>query len=146
MASKNYLAANDAIIEDKTKAFITYTRPTAKRIILFLINNLIFGIPTSFAYYLLSNPIPLNARWLWTYLNTKGSPLFQFILHNWPPSPLRWIVYMLWYRNSYKYKNHAVGINEHYSISNDFYKIFLDKKYMFYITTFICLSSELARF
>ncbi|MBN1365857.1 MAG: class I SAM-dependent methyltransferase [Syntrophaceae bacterium] len=65
-------------------------------------------------------------------MDKKRSPFLRFLLHNWPLKPLRWLAFLLWYRNSYKYKNHAVGINKHYGISNDFYNLFLDKKYMFY--------------
>ena len=29
-------------------------------------------------------------------------------------------------------QDHLLGISEHYDVSNDFYELFLDKKYMFY--------------
>ena len=29
-------------------------------------------------------------------------------------------------------QDHILGISEHYDVSNEFYELFLDKKYMFY--------------
>jgi cyclopropane-fatty-acyl-phospholipid synthase len=119
-------------IKYKLKEYIIYTRPSVKRIIILIIDSCIFGCSVSFANYFASSPIPLNADWLWKCMNKNLSPSLRFLLHNWPLKPFRWLALTLWYRNSSKYRNHAAGINEHYSISNDFYKLFLDKKYMFY--------------
>jgi len=38
----------------------------------------------------------------------------------------------LYYRRSFKFKDHASGISDHYDVSNQFYELFLDKRYMFY--------------
>ena len=118
--------------KQKIKDYIIYTQPSVKRIIIFIIDSCIFGFSVSFANYFASSPIPLDADWLWKCMNEKPSPALRFLLHNWPLKPFRWLGFLLWYRNSYRYRNHAVGINKHYNISNDFYKLFLDKKYIFY--------------
>jgi cyclopropane-fatty-acyl-phospholipid synthase len=53
-------------------------------------------------------------------------------MNNYPPPILIQLALHLYYRRSFKFKHHANGISSHYDLSNRFYELFLDKKYMFY--------------
>lgn len=72
---------------------------------------------------------PVNAEAVWKSSHTKG--FVRFIEEHWPPKALIKIGVAI-RRQSDVFKFPNLGIEHHYDLSNDFYKLFLDKKYMFY--------------
>ena len=70
---------------------------------------------------------PLDADLVWRDVNRPYPFLIDWFRKNYPPALMRRILLRRKMRQS-----HLKGISEHYDVSNDFYKIMLDKKYMFY--------------
>jgi cyclopropane-fatty-acyl-phospholipid synthase len=73
------------------------------------------------------NPQPLDAEENWDYWTKPRNRILTTAIKNYPPAFLR---RSLAKRNLKR--AHEVGIAAHYDVSNEFYRLFLDKKYMFY--------------
>ncbi len=93
----------------------------------FLPEFLVFGPSYSVVKYLIRSPKPLDPDWTWHYITRRLYPIQDWIRWNLPPWPVRKL--LLKY---YLLPAHELGIAKHYDVSNDFYKLFLDKKYMLY--------------
>ncbi len=63
----------------------------------------------------------------WDYWTKPRNLLLTKALDNYPPTFLRKSLV-----NSKLKQKHEIGIAAHYDVSNEFYKLFLDSKYMFY--------------
>lgn len=73
------------------------------------------------------NPQPLDAEENWYYWKKPRNPLLTAAIKNYPPAFLRKS-----FVNRKLKRAHEFGIAAHYDVSNEFYRLFLDKKYMFY--------------
>ncbi|MCM2374995.1 class I SAM-dependent methyltransferase [Aporhodopirellula aestuarii] len=70
---------------------------------------------------------PLDPEAVWDATNRVYHPTIEWFRKNYPPAFMRKL--LMWRKMR---QAHAKGITQHYDVSNDFYKIMLDKKYMFY--------------
>ena len=73
------------------------------------------------------NPQPLEAEENWNYWTKPRNRIFTAAIKNYPPAFVRKSLV-----NRKLKRAHEVGIAAHYDVSNEFYRLFLDKKYMFY--------------
>jgi len=71
--------------------------------------------------------VPVDPALVWDEFNRQRHPAFEWFRKSYPPRPIIKLLIRQKMRQS-----HAEGITEHYDVSNDFYKIMLDKKFMFY--------------
>ncbi len=97
------------------------------RYLLFPLEALIYGLPYGWIQYLIRSPKPLDAEFAWRELTTKAPPAIDWVCRNWPLRPLRPLLL-----HAKMKQDHVLGIAAHYDVSNEFYELFLDKKYMFY--------------
>src|SRR5690349_21575078 len=94
---------------------------------LFPVEAAVYGVSYAFLQNLIRSPRPLDPEKTWHAI-TREMPLgTDWIRTGWPIKPLRPLVI----RAKMK-QDHVLGISAHYDVSNDFYKLWLDKKYMFY--------------
>lgn len=100
------------------------------RLGLFFPELLIFGLDFALFKFLIRSKNPLDPQKMWDFI-TKPGGFRKWIGANYPPKLFMKLIRFC-YRNTFMYKNHSYGIAKHYDISNEFYKLFLDKKYMFY--------------
>lgn len=95
---------------------------------LWLIDVLVGGPAYARHLYLTRSKTPLDARAVWQSLTQPESPLFRWFAEHYPPAPIRKFLTSL-YANT---RDRIAGVSEHYDISNEFYQLFLDRRYMFY--------------
>lgn len=76
---------------------------------------------------LIRHPEPLEPDRLWELVHARESSLVSWVAEHYPP---RFVRRMLLSRKLEI--DHQVGIAQHYDVSNDFYGLFLDKRYRFY--------------
>jgi cyclopropane-fatty-acyl-phospholipid synthase len=74
-----------------------------------------------------SYPKALDPKETWHWVNQWIPPGVNWLRLNYPPNCMRKLVVAAKLR-----QDHLLGISEHYDVSNDFYRLFLDKKFMFY--------------
>ncbi|MDJ0620426.1 MAG: class I SAM-dependent methyltransferase [Calothrix sp. MO_192.B10] len=85
--------------------------------------------------YLTRNNTPLDASVVWEGLTQPENPLFHWLSDHYPPPVIRKLLLNI-YANS---RDRIAGVSEHYDISNEFYQLFLDRRYMFYTCAdFVC--------
>ncbi len=93
--------------------------------------NVCEAIPYGVSYAWLNDkirsPEPLNEEAIWQEITGPLPPPVQFVRDHWPLRPLRWALLATKIK-----QDHLLGISAHYDVSNEFYELFLDKKYMFY--------------
>ncbi|MGK7907542.1 MAG: class I SAM-dependent methyltransferase [Synechococcus sp.] len=70
----------------------------------------------------------LDSQVVWKRFTKPGHPLYEWFLENYPPGFIR----KLWSDIYPVLRDRASGVAKHYDISNEFYRLFLDRKYMFY--------------
>jgi cyclopropane-fatty-acyl-phospholipid synthase len=75
---------------------------------------------------------PLDASTTWARFTKPQSGWLEWWMNNYPPPFIRQFFLDAYYRRSMKFLNHSSGIIDHYDLSNSFYELFLDKRYMFY--------------
>lgn len=92
-----------------------------------VLNTLIHGPLYSVAQYRMSSETPLDPVENWTFWTEPKNSMTEFMARNYPPDFARRRIL-----RAMLAQDHAVGIESHYDISNDFYKLFLDKEFMFY--------------
>lgn len=88
---------------------------------------LVYGPSHGYLQYLVRSPEPLDPQRTWDAINRELSRPVQWLRMNYPPSPVRRA--LLWTKQK---QDHLLGISAHYDVSNEFYELFLDRKYMFY--------------
>ncbi|MBP86445.1 MAG: SAM-dependent methyltransferase [Planctomycetaceae bacterium] len=76
---------------------------------------------------LIRNPQPLDPDYVWHRITDGLPPLLDWLRLHVPPAFARRPLLSLKMK-----QDHMLGIAEHYDVSNEFYELFLDKKYMFY--------------
>jgi cyclopropane-fatty-acyl-phospholipid synthase len=99
----------------------------AIRLFSLVTDSLIYGTAFGYLNYLIHAPDPLEPHDTWRkVMEDPGGPI-SWVARNYPPSfARRWLLMR-------KVRQDArLGIAEHYDVSNDFFKLFLDQKYMFY--------------
>ncbi|ASC69555.1 Cyclopropane mycolic acid synthase 3 [Halomicronema hongdechloris C2206] len=98
-----------------------------KRLSQFASDLITCGSLYAIANYRIHSPIPLEAVENWDFWSKSRSSWFEFLARAYPPNSRRkaYLDYML-------RRDHAIGIETHYDISNEFYALFLDAKYKFY--------------
>jgi cyclopropane-fatty-acyl-phospholipid synthase len=93
----------------------------------FMIEAVGHGPVYAMALSRITDPQPLDPEENWDYWTKPRNLLLAKLLDNYPPTFLR----KYWINRKLKLR-HEIGIATHYDISNDFYRLFLDNKYMFY--------------
>lgn len=94
---------------------------------LFPLESFVYGFSYGVLQHAIRAPKPLEAESTWTLLTRDMPPGTEWIRTSWPIKPLRKL--LLYGKMK---QDHVLGISAHYDVSNDFYELFLDKKYMFY--------------
>ena len=94
---------------------------------LFPLETILYGPSYGTLQYLIRSPRPLDPAGTWDFLTRDPPPVMDWIRQSYPlPFMRRWAL------AAKIRQDHIVGISQHYDVSNDFYELFLDKKYMFY--------------
>lgn len=73
------------------------------------------------------SPVPLNVEKNWQFWTEPKARIWEWVARSYPPEPVR-----IAYLDAMLDATHSQGIEAHYDISNDFYALFLDRKYRFY--------------
>ncbi len=97
------------------------------RIPLLLSDLLTRGPLFAIANYRIHSPVELDSVENWRFWTKPRSNWIKWLLRAYPPKQMR-----VAYLNNMLAPSHASGIEAHYDISNDFYALFLDRKYRFY--------------
>jgi cyclopropane-fatty-acyl-phospholipid synthase len=89
--------------------------------------SLVYGPPFGYLNYLIRSPAPLDPETTWQTITRRPTAIERALVDHYPPSFLRRWLLLLKER-----QDHVLGISAHYDVSNEFYKLFLDHRYMFY--------------
>lgn len=85
------------------------------------------GLAYAALRFYMSSPTPLDPKSTWQYFTRKQAPFIQSLIDAYP-FPFQRRLLMARLLN----QSHAKGIEYHYDVSNEFYKLFLDRDFMFY--------------
>ena len=88
---------------------------------------LVYGPSYAHLQRMIRSEKPLQPGRTWMEITEPMHPFLDWARQVYPPPITRELVL----RAKLK-QDHVLGIAEHYDVSNDFYKLFLDQKYMFY--------------
>ncbi|MEB3294300.1 MAG: class I SAM-dependent methyltransferase [Synechococcales bacterium] len=99
-----------------------------KRFLLLIPETILFGISYAQFFFWSRSPVPLDASEIWQRLTQPGHPWLEGLQRHYPPAPVRRLYAKLYVR----FKDRIAGIAQHYDLSNQFYQLFLDRRYMFY--------------
>ena len=91
------------------------------------VEGLIYGPGYGWLQGLMRRTDPLDPEPTWQRITGELPALFDWLRRRLPPVFLRRALLARMMR-----QDHRVGIAAHYDVSNAFYELFLDKKYMFY--------------
>jgi len=94
---------------------------------LFPLEGLVYGPAYAGLQHLIRSPEPIEPGFAWKLITCEKPPVYSDVCEHWPLRPLRCPLLHAKIK-----QDHAIGIAEHYDVSNDFYELFLDKKYIFY--------------
>jgi cyclopropane-fatty-acyl-phospholipid synthase len=97
------------------------------RHLLFPAEALVYGVPYAVLQWLLRSSQPLDPEWAWEVVARNPPRGLAPVMKHWPLRPLRRLLISAKMR-----QDHLLGISAHYDVSNDFYKLFLDDRFMFY--------------
>ena len=97
------------------------------RYLLFPLETFVYGVSYGILQFYIRSPRPLEAESTWKGLTTELPHGLQWIRKAWPLRFLRPLTVAAKMK-----QDHALGISEHYDVSNEFYELFLDKRFMFY--------------
>lgn len=89
--------------------------------------TLAYGIGYALPFYYARSTRPVDPEPLWRFVTRRQPALVQALIDAWPPAPLRPAILKRFLDQS-----HAKGIEYHYDVSNEFYALFLDRRFMFY--------------
>lgn len=93
----------------------------------FPLESLLYGPSYGWLKMMIRSPEPLAPEPTWRRITGYMSPSFNWVRQHYPPAFLRPALLAAKMR-----QDHLTGISAHYDVSNDFYKLFLDNRYMFY--------------
>ena len=97
------------------------------RYALFAFETAIYGPAYAFLNQLVRVPKPLDPELTWKLITQPRSPLVEWFRKHYPPTFARKLL-----MRRILNQDHAKGIHNHYDVSNEFYELMLDKKFMFY--------------
>lgn len=86
-----------------------------------------YGMAYAALRFYMSAPTPLDPTFTWRYFTRKQPRFIQALIDAYPFPFQRRLLMARWLNQS-----HAAGIEYHYDVSNEFYKLFLDRDFMFY--------------
>jgi cyclopropane-fatty-acyl-phospholipid synthase len=86
-----------------------------------------YGLTYTLIRFFMEAQMPLDAPFVWKFFTRKQPVLIQAILDGYPLLFQRRRIMKQVFSES-----HASGIEYHYDVSNDFFKLFLDRDFMFY--------------
>ncbi|MGL4287435.1 MAG: class I SAM-dependent methyltransferase [Phreatobacter sp.] len=88
---------------------------------------LTYGPPSATVNFFTASQRPVDPETVWRFFTRLYPAPIQYVVDNYPPAARRrrLVARML-------EQSHAGGIEYHYDLSNDFYRLFLDKTFMFY--------------
>lgn len=89
--------------------------------------SLVYGPQFGYLNYLIRSPEPLDPQTTWQAVTRAPPPLAAAIADHYPPQFMRRFLLTAKQR-----QDHVLGISAHYDVSNEFYELFLDRRYMFY--------------
>lgn len=92
-----------------------------------IFETLLYGTAYGSLNYLITSPVPLPEERTWHRITAREPPLRRWLRKNWPPAFLRPLILRRFARMAME-----EAIPKIYDVSNDFYALFLDKRYMFY--------------
>lgn len=99
----------------------------AKRLRRALLDGIRYGYGYAAMRYYISAPAPLDADLVWDVFTRRPPKLAQAFIDGYPfPFQRPGLIARA------LSQSHAAGIEYHYDVSNDFYKLFLDRDFMFY--------------
>lgn len=93
----------------------------------YVVESLLYGFTYGALRELIRQPEPLDPEWTWNLINRELPPFLEWWRQHYPPRFMRRFLLEARMR-----QDHLLGISEHYDLSNEFYRLFLDKEYMFY--------------
>ena len=102
-----------------------------------VVESVVYGPAYGTIQHLVRSPDPLDGEKVWNMVTGKINPVFDYVRRRWPLQILRPLVVAAKLR-----QDHVLGIAEHYDVSNEFYELWLDKKYMFYTAADFPLGNE----
>ncbi len=91
------------------------------------VESLVYGASYGALQHLIRQPTPLDPQTAWDFVTRDLPPVIDWWRLNYPPKFARRFLVAAKLK-----QDHLLGISAHYDVSNDFYQLFLDKKYMFY--------------
>lgn len=103
----------------------------------FIWESVSHGPQFALIHYKMRSALPLESQSTWNFWALNENPIFNLIRKTLPVRFRRQQIL----RNMLS-QDHSAGIEDHYDVSNDLYKLFLDKKYMFYSAARFKSSSE----
>lgn len=109
--------------------------PALRRFVFRIVATIFLGPCYSRFLYWMTSAKPLDAEETWNRFTKSKGHIIEWFMNNYPPPILTRLFIDLYYRRSFKFRDHAVGISQHYdfsNLSNSFYELFLDKDHMFY--------------
>lgn len=89
--------------------------------------SLVYGPTYGYLNFLIRSPEPLDAERTWRTITEPPAAVGRWVAEHYPPQAMR-----RWLLAVKRRQDHLFGISAHYDVSNAFYKLFLDKRYMFY--------------
>lgn len=100
---------------------------TLPRAILLLSDSFSHGPLYGLAQHQIRNLTPLGPEENWDFWTKPRKSVVMYAINGYPPTVVKKLLVKLRFLLS-----HEAGIAAHYDVSNEFYELFLDKKYMFY--------------
>ena len=94
---------------------------------LFVLETMVYGPSYAALNHLIRYPKPLDPEPIWKGITEDFPPIKDWVRLHYPPKFARRFLLAAKMK-----QDHVLGISAHYDVSNDFYELFLDKKYMFY--------------
>jgi cyclopropane-fatty-acyl-phospholipid synthase len=88
---------------------------------------LTYGVSYGYLKYLIASPVPLDPEATWADITHDPLPIIKWLTLRYPPEFAR-----AWLLRHKQREDVRLGIAEHYDVSNAFYELFLDRRYMFY--------------
>ncbi|WP_168201601.1 class I SAM-dependent methyltransferase [Phreatobacter aquaticus] len=90
-------------------------------------DGLVYGPPSAAINYFASSPTLVDPEAVWTFFTQLRTAPVQYVTDHYPVAPVRRRII-----TRMMHQAHSDGIEYHYDLSNDFYRLFLDREFMFY--------------
>ena len=96
-----------------------------------------YGPAVAAVNYFTSSPILNDPECIWRFFTKMQPSVIQFFIDHYPVSPIRRRIIKRMMKQA-----HSRGIEYHYDLSNGFYRLFLDRRFMFYSCADFRLSDD----